>query len=498
MSIRRKMAKGAAWMVGLRMVDRGIGLVSTIILARLLTPDDFGLVAMAMAVYGLLELLGAFGIDVVLIQHNKPLRVHYDTAWTLSILIMGAQALLLYLFAPAAAGFYGNPEVEQILSWLALGFLFDGLRNIGVVNFRRNLDFNREFAYLFTRRIIGFAVTVYLAYELRSHWALVIGILATRFTGFILSYLMEPFRPRFSLGALHEIYHFSKHLMANNFLHFLLDRAPDFVLGRVAGAGAVGIYRMAYDIAALPVTELSAPVNRALMPGLSRLQSDRRLMGENLLEVFGIMALISLPAGIGLAMIAEPLVALLLGEYWLEAVPVIRLVALWAAVAGVTGCIGSLYLAMGMPQILTRLALLRLVLFLPALYFGAKTAGAVGAGYALLLLPTAVVPINLMHVVRLLPVSTTDLVARIWRPVLATTGMAGLLRIWLENGLGLTGLAGLFVLIFAGVLGYTACILALWALAGLPVGAESRLWGLLAEWLGCRWPWRRLYGGKGK
>ncbi len=139
------MAKGAAWMVAMRIAIRAIGLVSIVILARLLVPADFGLVALATMLYGLIEVMGQFGFDVVLIQNQSAGRRHYDTAWTLTVIRNLVLAGLLAAGAPWAAGFFEEPRLQSILYWLALAALVEGFANIGVVNFRKELRFHKDF-----------------------------------------------------------------------------------------------------------------------------------------------------------------------------------------------------------------------------------------------------------------------------------------------------------------------------------------------------------------
>jgi O-antigen/teichoic acid export membrane protein len=135
--IGRKMAKGAAWMVGFKLLERSIGLISTIILARLLIPEDFGLIAMANAVIAVAELLQAFSFDVALIQNQQATREDYDTAWTLNILLAASCAVLLAAAAYPLSVFYGDPRVESVIYWLALGMLTQGFENIGIIAFRK-------------------------------------------------------------------------------------------------------------------------------------------------------------------------------------------------------------------------------------------------------------------------------------------------------------------------------------------------------------------------
>ena len=228
--INSKMARGAAWMVFFKLTERSIGLISTVVLARLLLPADFGLVAMAMSMVAVLELLGAFGFDMALIQRQDAQRHHYDTAWTFNVLFSVVSATVLVILAIPAAKFYNEPRLDNIMYFLALSSLLQGFENIGVVAFRKDMTFDKEFRYLLGKKLAAFLVTVPLAFLLRNYWALVIGILTGRSFAVLLSYYVHPYRPRFDLSGRHDLFHFSKWLFISNVFYFLRVRSADFII----------------------------------------------------------------------------------------------------------------------------------------------------------------------------------------------------------------------------------------------------------------------------
>jgi PST family polysaccharide transporter len=272
--MRREIAQGATWMVLFRLFDRAVGLASTVILARLLVPADFGAVAMAMSVIALIELATAFSFEIALIQKRDPQRVHYDTAWTLNVLLAAGGALVTAALAYPTAAFYGEPRLVPVMWAIGAAWLVSGFENVGIVNFRREMDFAREFRFLALRRVAAFVVTLTAALTLRSYWALVIGMAAGRVFGVLLSYAMHPFRPRFSLFASRELFGFSGWMLANNVAHAVTGRIPQFFVGRLLGAQALGAYTVGAEIAQLAYTEIVAPISRALIPGYSRLAGD--------------------------------------------------------------------------------------------------------------------------------------------------------------------------------------------------------------------------------
>src|SRR5438067_2459511 len=222
-------------MVAARIADRSVGLISTLILVRLLVPADFGLVVMATVMISALQVLTAFSFDLALIQNASAERRHYDTVWTLAVLFGATITLGLIVLAPLAAAFYGEPRLSVVVYALSIGTFLEGFTNVGVVAFRKEMQFHKEFGFLFTKRLFATSATVSLAFLWRDYWALVAGILTGTVASVWLSYLWHPYRPRFSLEARGEIFGFSRWMFFNNALGFVYYRAADFILGKTAG-----------------------------------------------------------------------------------------------------------------------------------------------------------------------------------------------------------------------------------------------------------------------
>src|SRR3546814_495782 len=174
-SVGTRMARGAAWMVALQSADRALGFVSILALARLLVPADFGLVALGMAVVGSLSAFSEFGFDLALIQNQSAERRHYDTAWTLTLLRGFLITGLLLLISEPNAEIMGDERLVELVYALALVPFIESFINIGIVDFRKNLVFRREFLYRLSSRLGGVVMTVPLAFFWRDYWALVVG-----------------------------------------------------------------------------------------------------------------------------------------------------------------------------------------------------------------------------------------------------------------------------------------------------------------------------------
>lgn len=208
--IKLEIVKGSAWMIGLKWFMKSLGIISTLVLARLLLPEDFGLVATAMIFVSLLTYLGQFGLDSALIQNQDRSPDLYSTAWTFNFAVSVLQGVLLYAFASEIADYFDDSRLAPLVQFLSVTFLLKGMKNVGIVDFRKDLKFQYEFQLLALAKILSFIVTVTVAVCYRSYWALVLGIVAGVLVEFVLSYTMHPFRPRFTLVRLRELFSFSQ------------------------------------------------------------------------------------------------------------------------------------------------------------------------------------------------------------------------------------------------------------------------------------------------
>lgn len=485
--MRGAIAKGAAWMVLFRLLDRSIGVVSTAVLARLLLPADFGLVAMAMSVIAVIELASTFSFEMALIQKAEPTRAHYDTAWTLNILVGAGGAAATAAMAVPTSSFYADERLVPVMLAIAATWLVAGFENVGTVDFRRRMDFSAEFRLMAIRRLFAFTVTMVAALTLRSYWALVIGTAAGRVAGVMLGYAMHPFRPRPSLACARELFSFSGWLVASNIAGVVVGKVPHFIVGRLFGAQSLGTYTVGAEIANLAYTELVAPINRATFPGYSRLASDRPAFRRTCLEATAAILLIVLPVSAGVAALAAPLVRLLLGEQWGGAVPVIQILVFAGVVSAVTSNNVAAYLALGRPHLTTVILVARLVLLAGAITLLAGGHGLLGVAYAELVSAAGSLAISLPILLRTLEVRVADYLRTVWRPLAASAVMAAALH----AGLGLlpppedvaTALLRLAVGVLLGAVVYPVSVAVLWLLAGRPQAVEVLVATRAAAWL---------------
>jgi len=468
--LRTAVLKGAAWSVALRWAMRLLGLVSTIVLARLLTPADFGLVAMAMLVVGFVEAWTSFGLGTALIQNQSATREHYNTAWTLGIIQSVAVGLAIAVAAPLAAAYFKEPRVVAVLWVLCLALPVAGFSNVGIIAFRKELEFHKQFRLEVTSRVLRFFITVGAALWLRSYWALVIGIAAGYGIGCALSYAMHPYRPRFSLSRVRELWSFSQWMLIRSLGHFAGMRADEVLVGGLGSARQMGLYNVAAELGRLPGSEVAAPLNEALTPGFAKLQHDAHRLAAAYLNVLGTVSTVTLPAGIGLALVARELIPLVMGPQWIDAVPLLVLLALSGAVRTGGSLSTSLFLGTGRPGIAAILSWVNAGLLLGLAMPIVGTYGAEGVAAAKVVGGAILITLTFLAVTRVTKITAKDIVGCLWRPTLASCLMAIGVASFPGAGSGL--LVDLVLKVGVGILSYAGALLAFWRLAGCPAGAE--------------------------
>jgi O-antigen/teichoic acid export membrane protein len=471
-------------MIGARVVERSLGLISTAILARALTPADFGLVAMALAIVAVIEVFSAFGFDWAVVRQPAATREHYDSAWTLRLIVSFGVVLALIAVAYPTATFYRHPELVGIILVMAVSTLVGALENIWVVEYRRNFRFDREFGLRTAGKLAGFCVAVTVALVNHSYWALVLGTLASRVATTIASYLMHPGRPSFCLSRRRDLMSYSVWLMVGNVADLVRARFGEAFIGRVFGARSLGLYSVSAELANLATSEFAAPVNRVVFSRYAQIEGDTAALRRGFVRVSALIWAIGMPATIGIAAIAPQLVLLLLGDQWTQAAPLIQILTASGAVAVIGGNSAYVFWAMGKSRFVTAMSILGLIFFVLLTFLLVNHYGLLGVAFAQVLAGIGVVAINNAVLMWLIKLPLLEFLSGVWR-VAMSAGLMGF-AVWklsaLLESIGVESVAAqLVVLVSAGIGLYAILLGALWRLAGQPDGVETDVLAIIGS-----------------
>ena len=376
-TLSQRVARGGLWVFSLRLINRLLGLASTIILARVLAPGDFGLFGIALLAMSALETFTQTGLNSALIQKKQDITAYLDTAWTFQAIRGCLLALILFATAPYVADFFGTQAAQPILQVIGLTILIQGLTNIGVVYFDKELEFHKQFAYQVSYTLANAGVAISMVLLLRSVWALVFGLLAGNLAQLIVSYFIHPYRPRprFNQEQFTELFHFGKWYLGSSILMYLVTQGDNIVVGKLLGATALGFYQMAYRISNMPATEITHVISWVTFPAYSKLQSDLPKLREAYLKVLQVTTFSSFLVAGSIIVLASDFTRIFLGEKWLPMVLAMEILVIAGLLRSVQATTGSIFSAIGKPVIDTQAQFLRflslaILIFPLTMHFG--------------------------------------------------------------------------------------------------------------------------------
>jgi len=455
-SLSKKVVRGGLWVFGLRITSRGLGFIRTIILARLLAPSDFGLLGIAMLAISTLETFSQTGFQAALIQKKENVESYLDTAWTVSAIRGIVLFLVLFLSAPIVAKFFNSPQATLVIKIIAVSTLISGFRNIGILFFQKELEFNKQFIYELSATLVDIAVAITLAVILRSVWALVWGGLAANFVRLFMSYILHPYRPhaRFDKGEFKGLFGFGKWVLGSSALVFLVTQGDDIFVGKMLGATALGFYQMAYLISNLPATEITHVISRVTFPAYSKLQYNLQRLREAYLNTLQLTAFISTPLAGGIFVLAPDFTRIFLGEKWMPMVLAMQVLVLAGLVRSIAATTGPIFHGVGRPSVDTIWQVIRLIVLVALIYPFTMRWGILGASISVLcsiLVSTLGFSFMVINITRCELVNFGKMIVL---PMLYSIIMVSSVII-LKGSMELFGVLGFFFLVGVGVIIYS-------------------------------------------
>lgn len=305
--------------------NKFLGLISTFILARLLTPEDFGVVAIAASTIALIEGFFAFNVTSVLISNKTNDANDYSTAWTLSVLRSLIIFIIIVIFASFADQYYQKTGLAAVFFAISFQVLIRGAASPKFVDYEKRVDFTKFAISLAVSRIIGVLITLYIAFEFRTYWSIIIGGIVTELIVIIIGFSYAPWMPRLSLSKFGEFFKFSGWLSLNSIIASFNVQLDNLMIGRLVDVSNAGSYYMSKQISSLPAQELSTPLNRVLFPIFS--QSKSSSLKESIETLIPVTISVLFPFGILFSVLADKIVSVILGESWLHITIYIQILA---------------------------------------------------------------------------------------------------------------------------------------------------------------------------
>jgi O-antigen/teichoic acid export membrane protein len=425
-ALSSQVLRSGAWSLAGNWLIRCLGVVKMMILARILSPQDFGVTSVALLALNCLGVFSEIGVESALIQKKEIDREDLDTAWTMTILrgvfLCGAMAVV----AGPVAAYFANADLKPVLQIIAICFVLEGFTNIGIVFFQRTIDFKQKVKLDVISDLAGTIAAVLLALFLKDFWALVWASILWRAVYCWLSFRMHAYRPKICWvpAKAGELIHFGKHVFWISVVTFLVTNGDNALVGRLLGLDLLGYYAMAYSIANLPVTGLAGIIGKISFPAYARFQDDRRGLQEAFRKVLESTLMLLLPLMALIGLLAEDFILLFLGAAWMPMAGVLQVLCLLGLFRGLSNILAPLHLATSQPEIQSRNKTLELLLFSLLIYPLTERWGLIGAGWAVSLVYFMSFVLNAWATGRIVPRFGPLMLKASVRPAVATAGLA--------------------------------------------------------------------------
>lgn len=435
--LAKRVRAGVSWNISSALITESVRFLRSIVLARLLAPEDFGLLAMALTVVGALNAVSSLGLSRTIVankfDNTAELKAHLNTVWSVELVRSFVVALLVAASAFPLARFYGQDKLKVIIPLLGLMTLIGALQNIGLTILRKEIRFAGIFWYELITNVGGIALTVALAVILRNVWALVTGLLLTSALGTVLSYVFHAFRPRFAFEqqALHRALTVGKLTLLIATASYVTNMADNVMVGRLLGSSALGNYSLAFNIASAPISVLVFSLNAVLFPAYAEITLQRpQALDVAFRQVFSLALLVLFTIAAPVFLLAGDIVQLLFGSKWVAAGTALRVLALVIPLRGFSLLVSAFFWGLNRPKDVAVSTTVEAVVFLTALYPLVSTFGIAGAAWAGMIAYGFGCVTRIRDLNRIMPGVSTKLL-RLLLPIVSAAA-AGLLVAWLS------------------------------------------------------------------
>lgn len=361
-----RVKKGFKWSIFGNASGRFLQLLGDIILSRLLIPEDFGLMAIALSLVAIFEMLTETGFASVLIQKQKEISGLLNTAWTIEVLKGLLLFIIVFILAKPISIFYNSQETYSILIAISLLFLLKGFKNIGIIYFRKNLHIHKQVFLDLIPFVAQIMIVVPMAYYLQNVWAIVIGIYARKISELCLSYILHQYRPSFRIEkkALYELVDFGKWILLISIIAAIRKNFVPLYIGKIYNIEILGYFNRAELFSTFIYMMIVQIIWQVGYPVISMIHLNKIKLKKIYVNSMIFIACFSPAITISLFLISQDLVVLFLTEKWVHSVRLMQFLLPVAAVSLISSLNAIVLQSIGKPFLSMKISLLSLVLLL--------------------------------------------------------------------------------------------------------------------------------------
>lgn len=368
-------ANSTLWAFADKIFHRAIQLLVTAFAARILVPEDFGLVGMAILVMGVIGIFKDYGLTTSIIYDKKIDQIDLSTAFWVNLSVGALLFLVMYLSSPLSAAYFSNNKVPDVVKLLSINFLFTG---IGVVNgtiLIKAVRFKQLAIISIVATVLQASVTLLLIFGLNmGYWGIICGILAYSLTDSILKIAVTRWLPNaiFDFQRLKKMFHYGKNIFLQKILNYFSSNIDYFIIGRLLGSASLGIYQFAYMIPHSILNEFSQNITKVLFPIFCQVQDDPERFKAGYLKINQYISFVSFPAMIGLFFVADQFIYLAFGNKYMAAVLPMKILCFSGMAKSVLHTMGIVFNSKGRPDLGLKWNIILFPIIGTAVYFGTR------------------------------------------------------------------------------------------------------------------------------
>ncbi|UCH51234.1 MAG: MOP flippase family protein [Chloroflexota bacterium] len=420
----RLTAHGIAWTAISQLSNQAFLFIVTAILARLLTPEDFGIVGMAAIFTGLVATVNELGLNAAIIQRKELSESHLATSFwaimAMGILIFG----IAILAAPFVARFFGKDIVAPVVILSSSGFLIGSLGVVQGSLLIKGMLFKQLAATEIGATIISGTAATVMAFAGFGVWSLALKGVIFSFASVVLLWLVCSWRPsiHFSLESFKQLFGFSVKVTGTRVVNYFQANVDYMVVGKLFGAYSLGIYSLAYRLITMPLTKISSIVTRVTFPAYSSIQDDDLRLRRGYLKEIAYISLVTFPALTGLFAVAPEFIRVIYGEKWVSAILPLRILCIVGVVKSIGTTVGSIHYSKGRADIALKWNISKFVILTGGIFAGSRY-GIVGVATAIAIVTAALFPIIQWVTNRLIKLSFREYLRALYPSTSASTLM---------------------------------------------------------------------------
>lgn len=471
--------KGSLWTSGGRWCVKIIGLLSTIIIVRVLVPNDFGLMMKAILVLSPFERVAQTGFCETLLCLKNPQKKHYDTAFTLNLILGIALALLLSVTAGLWAKIFYQEELKILLPLLAFKVFFVALVNPATKDLQRDFHYRKDFLFIIMIKIVNVASILCAILYFRNYMGLAVGQTVGALLALALSYYFVPYRPNFSLEHRTEFINYSVPNMKASLADYGLSNLDRLLLARYIPIHTLGMFNLAAELAEQFTTEIIYPLARSFFPVFVALEGQPEKLRYTYLQGLSFLLPLCFALGAGLSWIAHPLILLYAGEVWKGTDIFLQVLSISAAAQAFCLVNSAVLSATGHIKARATLTSWQVILSLGSIFYFAITGQVMLVLYIKAIITLLFALLNIALVAKILHIPYSRICDALYRPIIACTLMIFFLSLLPE----MSALKTLISHVLIGAFIYISSLLLLWILAGKPDSAEKVAIGLVRKYV---------------